>query len=240
MPAKTATATEAKLQKKIAPEEPEKDIADSYNKPKTFEGHQYTGMQVGRSHKWYYDKGVWREKKITPDRWEINYSVTKRRAGHAPEGSGVPVGTRYHWFIMSHQFVEKLDANDYSTNMVGLKFKIAHERADKGKWSASDKTQRKTLIKVLQDFIAELEQEPEKTEIIPLEFEYKDKAYKGEAIPVMSSCSEGVCAELDITLNKEHMGMIRWTKKGWRMNDVKGQGLVNAIGNIILNWYETR
>src|SRR5690242_20808613 len=27
----------------------------------------YSGMKVGRSHKWYYDKGEWKEKKITPD-----------------------------------------------------------------------------------------------------------------------------------------------------------------------------
>ena len=29
--------------------------------------------------------------------------VTKRRAGHAPEGSGVPVGTEYHWYIVAHR-----------------------------------------------------------------------------------------------------------------------------------------
>jgi hypothetical protein len=46
-------------------------------------------MKVGRSHKWYYDKGEWKEKKITPDKWEFTYAVNKRRAGHAPEGSGV-------------------------------------------------------------------------------------------------------------------------------------------------------
>ena len=37
-------------------------------------------MKVGRSHKWYYDKGEWKEKKITPDLWEISYSLTKSRA----------------------------------------------------------------------------------------------------------------------------------------------------------------
>lgn len=43
-------------------------IAASYNQFKEFGGKQYTGMQVGRSHKWYYDKGEWKETKITPDR----------------------------------------------------------------------------------------------------------------------------------------------------------------------------
>lgn len=29
-------------------------------------------MKVGRAHKWYYDQGVWNEKKVTPEEWEIN------------------------------------------------------------------------------------------------------------------------------------------------------------------------
>jgi hypothetical protein len=95
-------------------------------------------MKIGHSHKWHYDKGLWRERKITPDKWEITYSVIKRRAGKAPEGSGVPVGTGYHWFILSHQFVHKLNANDYTTAMIGLKLKLAHKRADKDKWNISE------------------------------------------------------------------------------------------------------
>src|SRR2546430_8762847 len=74
-----------------------KDFSKSYNKYKEFEGKQYTGMQIGRSHKWNYDKGEWIETKITPDLWELFYAVKKRRAGRAPEGSGAKVGTAYHW-----------------------------------------------------------------------------------------------------------------------------------------------
>lgn len=137
-----------------------KDIAASYNRFKIFQGKQYTGMTIGRSHKWYYDKGIWIDKKITPEKWLINFEVKKRRAGKAPEGSGVPVGTEYHWYILAHQIVKKLDANTYSTSMNGLKFKLAHKRAEKDNWNASDKAQRKHLIKILQDFITELENEP--------------------------------------------------------------------------------
>src|SRR6476661_11182649 len=125
-----------------------KDLSKSYNEFKQFEGQQYSGMKVGRSHKWYYDKGEWRETKITPDLWEISYAVTKRRAGKAPEGSGVPVGTEYHWYILAHQNVKKLNANDYSTSLTGLKFKLAHKRADKEKWSTTAKTQKKRLIQL--------------------------------------------------------------------------------------------
>lgn len=208
-----------------------------YDKFKEFEGKRYTGMRIGRSHKWNYDKGVWRETKVTPDRWEITYSVTKRRAGHAPEGSGAPVGTAYHWFILSHQFVEKLNADDYSTSMVGIKFKLAHRRAGKEKWSASDNAKRKGLVKILKEMIAEIEKEPEKAIPVPLEFEYKGKAYKGMGVPVMSSCEGGICQQLDITLNNKHLGVIKCTKNGWKLTDVP-QGLANAIGHEVFLWYE--
>lgn len=137
----------------------ETDIAATYNEFKEFEGQRYTGMKIGRSHKWYYDKGVWKETKITPEEWKIEYAVKKRRAGKAPEGSGVPVGTAYHWYILAHQNVTKLNANDYSTSLTGVKFKLAHKRADKDKWSATPRTQRRHLIKILQAMIAELQQQ---------------------------------------------------------------------------------
>lgn len=165
-PAKKTTAPvkRAKLTKKSAAKKAsssvgneKKNIADSYNRFKEFEGKQYTGMKIGRSHKWYYDKGEWKEKKITPDEWQIHYAVTKRRAGRAPEGSGVPVGTEYNWYILAHQNVKKLNANDYSTELMGIKYKLAHKRANKTTWSASDKAQRKRLIKVLQKMIDQLE-----------------------------------------------------------------------------------
>ena len=161
MPAvKTRAKKKAPSRKPLARKaETKKDLARSYNAFKEFEGKQYTGMKVGRSHKWYYDKGEWKEKKITPDQWEINYAVTKRRAGKAPEGSGVPVGTEYRWYILAHQHVRKLNANDYTTALSGFKFKLAHKRFDKEKWDASDNAQRRRLIKILQKMIAELEKE---------------------------------------------------------------------------------
>ena len=137
------------------------DPAVSYDEFKEYEGRKYTGMKIGRSHRWHYDAGDWKETKVTPDLWEISYAVTKRRAGRAPEGSGVPVGTEYHWYILAHQNVEKLNANDYTTSLSGLKFKIAHKRADTGKWSGTPKTQRKRMIRFLQDVIRELEEQQE-------------------------------------------------------------------------------
>lgn len=153
----TTTGKSTKKQQKEA----DKDLSKTYNEFKEFEGKQYTGMKIGRSHKWYYDKGEWKETKVTPDLWTISYAVTKRRAGRAPEGSGVPVGTEYHWYIAAHQNVRKLNANDYTTSLTGLKFKLAHRRADKDKWNVSEKGQRKRLIKFLKDIIVQLEKAPE-------------------------------------------------------------------------------
>ena len=205
-----------------------KDFSKSYNQFKLFNGGQYTGMKIGRSHKWYYDKGEWHETKITPDLWEISYAVTKRRAGHAPEGSGVPVGTEYHWYILAHQDVKKLDANDYSTEMTGIKYKLAFKRAGNEKWNATPKTERKRLVKLLKDFIVQLEKEP-----VPLKFEYKGKEYEGEGIPVPQTCNEKVCNELGITLNEKNLGIIHCTDHGWKMKNVKDQKFVDVIGNLI-------
>ncbi|MCD6063593.1 MAG: hypothetical protein K0R82_1504, partial [Flavipsychrobacter sp.] len=233
METKTRKKAVKKAAAKKAPAK-KKDIAASYNEVKDFGGQPYTGMKVGRSHKWYYDKGEWREKKITPDLWEISYAVTKRRAGKAPEGSGVPVGTEYHWYILSHQVVKKLNANDYSTAMSGVKYKLAHKRADKEKWSATARTQRKRLVKLMQEMIAQLEMEP-----IPLEIEYKGKEYVGEGIPIPKTCDEdGPCYELEITLNNEYIGILHYSKSGWKMDQVKDKGLIKAIGEEVYLWYE--
>ena len=170
---------------------------------------------------------------MTPDEWDITYSVVKRRAGKAPKGSGVPIGTGYHWFILSHQFVHKLNEDDYSTTMTGIKLKIAHKRASKNKWNISDAGKRKQLIKMLKAFVARLEKEPEKAEIISLDFEFKSKEYKGRAVPMLTPSTVETCRDFDITLNEEHLGIIRCTEKGWRMTGVKPQKFVTTIGEQI-------
>src|SRR5882757_3499054 len=100
--------------------------------------------------------------------------------------------------------------------MTGLKFKLAHKRADKGKWSASGPTQRKHLVTFLKQFVAQLEKDP-----VPIEFEYQGKDFKGEGVPVVQTCADGICYELEIALNNEHLGIIRYGKSGWKMDLVK-------------------
>jgi hypothetical protein len=60
----TSTTSRSKQTKAAKARKPSsEDISTSYNKFKKFEGKQYTGMQIGRSHKWNYDPDVWKEKK---------------------------------------------------------------------------------------------------------------------------------------------------------------------------------
>jgi hypothetical protein len=214
------------------------DALKGYDSFKTFDGRQYTGMKVGRTHNWEYDRARWKEKKITPDKWEFAYTTTKRRKGHAPEGSGVPVGTGYHWFILAHQFVGKLNADDYTTQMAGLKFKLAHKRADKEQWNRSANAQKKHLVEILRSLADEIEKSPEQVVPIPLAFEHKGQSFEGMGIPILTLCENGLCQEVDITLNGQHQGIIRHTEKGWKMTEIKSAPLVRAIGSKIEEWYQ--
>ena len=43
--------------------------------------------------------------------------------------------------------------------MTGLKYKLAHKRAENERWSATDNSQRKRLIQVLEDLTGQLKKE---------------------------------------------------------------------------------
>jgi hypothetical protein len=117
--------------------------------------------------------------------------------------------------------------------MSGLKYKLAHKRAEKGKWSATVKTQRKHLISFLKEMLSQLERAP-----VDLAFEYKGTNYKGEAVPIPQVCNDEVCQALEVTLNDEHLGIIHSTNSGWKMKQIKDKRLIEAIGNQITLWYK--
>jgi len=77
--------------------------AGGYNALKSFNGQVYSGMAIGGSHTWNYDQGQWKETKVEPDLWKVDFETKKRRARNAPKGSGAPVGTEYHWLVVAHQ-----------------------------------------------------------------------------------------------------------------------------------------
>ena len=43
--------------------------------------------------------------------------------------------------------------------MIGLKYKLAHKRAEKEKWNSSDISQKKRLIQILEELIEQLKGE---------------------------------------------------------------------------------
>jgi hypothetical protein len=127
---------------------------------KVHDGKVYTGMAVGGSHAWAYNGGTWTETKITPDEWQFKFTCTKQRLREAPEGSGALDGTRYHWYILADQIVQKLDANRYSTVMEGAKYKLGHARPNWRGWSYEyqDGCVEDRLIAILEDTVARLKQ----------------------------------------------------------------------------------
>jgi hypothetical protein len=138
------------------------DDAVAYDDIKQFNGRTYTGMSVGGRHVWEYPNGLWDERKSAPDRWDFTFSSIKRRMRSAPEGSGVPPGSQYHWYILAHQRVRKLDSDAYETFMEGVKYKVAHKRPHWRAWSSEypgNRTEREVLIAILEEQLARLKEE---------------------------------------------------------------------------------
>ncbi len=131
-----------------------------YDDIKEFRGEKYMGMPVGGQHRWVYPRGVWRERKVAPDRWEFTFSSMKERERDAPPASGALPDTQYHWYILGHQRVRKIDQNTYSTFMSGVKHKVAHKRPHWRKWSSQypdQPSERERVIAILEAALAQLQ-----------------------------------------------------------------------------------
>ncbi len=134
----------------------------AYDDIKDFKGQKYTGMPVGRRHTWIYPNGLWKEQKVAPDQWEFTFTSIKQREGSAPVGSGAPPDTQYHWYILAHQRVRKIDSDSYSTFMNGVKYKLAHKRPHWRRWSSQypdQLSERERVIAVLESTLASLEED---------------------------------------------------------------------------------
>ena len=131
----------------------------AYDDVKEFEGHAYTGMSVGGQHEWIYPRGVWKERKAAPDKWEFTFASLKQRARSAPAGSGVPPQTQYYWYILADQRVRKIDEDTYATFMSGLKYKVAHKRPHWRRWSSEYPEQpsaRERILAILETNLAQI------------------------------------------------------------------------------------
>lgn len=119
---------------------------------KEFDGEAYSGMAVGGRHVWHYTDAIWREEKVAPDRWDFTLTSVKRRETSAPPGSGAPPNTEYHWYLLAHQWVRKIDADSYRTFMSGVKYKLAHKRPHWLAWSdeyPGNPTSREAVLRIL-------------------------------------------------------------------------------------------
>src|SRR5687768_12993275 len=133
----------------------------AYSDEKSHGSAKYHGMKVGGQHSWTYLDGQWTERKIAPDRWEVTFSSLKRRNRKAPANSGAEVGSGYHWLIVAHQWVDKLDANTYATQMEGAKYLIAFKKPDWPVWNTqfrnSKRHAKEKTIAALEDMIRRIE-----------------------------------------------------------------------------------
>jgi hypothetical protein len=136
-----------------------------YDDVKDFEGRPYSGMSVGGTHDWDYPDGRWIERKVAPDRWKVNFTSSKRRRRAAPEGSGAAPGTKFHWFLVGHQRVRKVDEDTYQTLFEATKWKVGHRRPHWRKWSSEYPEQtpaRDRVIAILEETLAELRADKER------------------------------------------------------------------------------
>lgn len=141
---------------------------------KTHNGQKYSGMAVGSAHLWNYLNAVWEETKVRSDLWKIKFTSVKHRAVSAPEGSGVPLGTRYHWLIVADQVVKKTTANTYETEMIGYKYKLGHQRPYWRAFSYTyprQKSLRERRMETLREELLKLEAEETKEQSARLEKE---------------------------------------------------------------------
>jgi hypothetical protein len=131
----------------------------TYDDIKEHNGRKYSGMAVGGRHNWDYPDGRWEEEKVAPERWRFSFTSIKRRNEPAPEGSGCPVNTEFHWYILADQRVRKIDADCYQTLMNGLKFKVGHRRPHWRRMSygyADNEPYRERVAGILRNTLEEM------------------------------------------------------------------------------------
>ena len=132
-----------------------------YNSLKESDGGvKYTGMRIGGKHNWNYRSGTWKETKISPNQWKFEFISLKHRFREAPSGTGALNNTKYHWYILADQKVEKIDANTYQTIMKGRKFKVAHKRPNWQMWNYeyNNINYEDIIIDILEDTIRKLQE----------------------------------------------------------------------------------
>lgn len=156
----------------------------AYDDLKEHDGDTYTGVRVGDGHDWRYPHGRWREAKTAPDRWRVTFTADKHRQRPAPPGSGADVDTRYHWYLIAHQRVRKLDKDTYATRLEGHKFKLGHRRPAWRRFSYAYDDQPGLLALVIDALETRLEEVRARRSDgqTPLEAFARDRSSPGEGV----------------------------------------------------------
>ena len=131
----------------------------AYDDVKEFDGEAYSGMAVGGEHSWIYPHGLWNERKVAPAKWEFTFRSIKERDRPAPPESGAERGAQFHWYILAHQRVRKIDADTYDTFMTGVKHKVAHRRPGWRKWSSQypdQPSEHEKITEILEEALADI------------------------------------------------------------------------------------
>jgi hypothetical protein len=131
----------------------------SYDDLKDFNGRKYMGMPIGGRHVWKYPNGIWKEEKVNPEAWIFEFQSIKQRCKKAPDNSGAPINTQYHWYIIADQRVRKIDWDTYETVMEGVKHKLSHKRPHWRKWSSeyvNNISDRDRIIAILEAMLKQL------------------------------------------------------------------------------------
>ena len=130
-----------------------------YNTLKIHDKKIYTGMRVGGSHHWNYNKWQWIETKLAPNKWKFTFDTLKTRNHPAPKNTGANIKTKFHWYIIADQIATKVDENSYMTSMKGVKFKLGHKRPYWRTFSYNYPNQisyKQRIIHILEDILKEL------------------------------------------------------------------------------------
>ena len=69
-----------------------------------------------------------------------------------------------------------------------------------------------------------------------IHLEYKGTEYNGVATPYEDSILDGEPFEFKLVLDEEDKGKLKRTPSGWKSDQLE-QGLADAIGNYISEWY---
>jgi hypothetical protein len=148
-----------------------------YDTLKQFNNKVYTGMKIGNSHIWNYKNGIWRETKLTPDKWEFSFNSMKTRTKLAPKNTGAKINTKFHWYILADQLATKINNNSYMTSMKGFKFKVGHKRPNWKSFSydyPEQNSYKERVISFLENVITEIKNG--KLELVdPSEFQAQTK-----------------------------------------------------------------